>query len=580
MKKTWGLMFGCLVASSLSAGSAFADPVKTTLLGTTSFDSAAKAAAARGPSADQEDIREKGRENDYRQALRNFAADRRAKMSEAGLAAAKATAPTTIPHLNGLGIAEKNHGASGFLGISNYSQAAVNQGFSVEPPDQALAVGNGFVLEGVNSALALYSEHGNLVAGPVGNNDFFQSALNVSDPRCMFDSASNRWFITVTIYNDSFTSNSIAIAVSQTGDPKGLFNLYSIDVTNDGDFGPCPCFGDQPLIGYNRNVFVVTTNAFDNFNFFEGAQVYALSKKALAAGLPSPVVHFGNLSNSLPGVEFAFSLQPSVPAPDDPAEKGTEYLVQALGGLPIEAGVGVWALSDTTTIDTTQSLGLKVTIVPSQAYAGPQPATQKAGPTPLGEQAAAGLVLGGVLFPGDSSEQRLDGNDVRMQQVMFSGGRLYTSLGTAAVTPGSPVIDAAAWFAIDVKNSSSGPQAKVAKQGYVAGPNGSSVVYPAVAVNASGQAAMVFTLTGPTFFPSAAYALLGGGSIHILEDGAAPEDGFSAYYFARPRWGDYSAATVGPDGSLWLATELIPGGPRKRVANWGTFIARLVGGDD
>jgi hypothetical protein len=54
-----------------------------------------------------------------------------------------------------------------------------------------------------------------------------------------------------------------------------------------------------------------------------------------------------------------------------------------------------------------------------------------------------------------------------------------------------------------------------------------------------------------------------------------PEDGFSAYYFNRPRWGDYSAAAVALDGTIWLATEMIPGGPRKTIANWGTFIAQV-----
>ena len=85
---------------------------------------------------------------------------------------------------------------------------------------------------------------------------------------------------------------------------------------------------------------------------------------------------------------------------------------------------------------------------------------------------------------------------------------------------------------------------------------------------------MVFTLAGPQFFPSAAFWKFGARSIHMMEDGEAPQDGFSAYFANRPRWGDYSAAAVGPDGSIWMATEMIPGGVRKRFANWGTFIGR------
>jgi hypothetical protein len=174
----------------------------------------------------------------------------------------------------------------------------------------------------------------------------------------------------------------------------------------------------------------------------------------------------------------------------------------------------------------------------------------------------------------------LDGNDHRLQQVMFAGGKLWTSVGTALTNPGSPVRDGAAWFVIDVKNPSAGLQAAISSQGYVAGPEHSHLLYPAIGVTASGRAAMVFTLTGEDFFPSAAYWSLGGESIHILLKGVLPQDGFSAYFFNRPRWGDYSSAVVSLDGTIWMATEMIPSGPRKTAANWGTFIAGVRIGED
>ncbi len=65
----------------------------------------------------------------------------------------------------------------------------------------------------------------------------------------------------------------------------------------------------------------------------------------------------------------------------------------------------------------------------------------------------------------------------------------------------------------------------------------------------------------------------------MMAEGKAPQDGFSAYLFGRPRWGDYSAAAVGQDGTIWMATEMIPGGVRKRSANWGTFIGRTHRGE-
>ena len=43
------------------------------------------------------------------------------------------------------------------------------------------------------------------------------------------------------------------------------------------------------------------------------------------------------------------------------------------------------------------------------------------------------------------------------------------------------------------------------------------------------------------------------------------------------RWGDYSAAVAGDDGTIWTATEWIPGtfGYPPFLANWGTLIGNV-----
>ena len=77
-----------------------------------------------------------------------------------------------------------------------------------------------------------------------------------------------------------------------------------------------------------------------------------------------------------------------------------------------------------------------------------------------------------------------------------------------------------------------GVLAHILNQGYVA-VNGENVLFPSIAVNRSGFGAMAFTLSGPDFFPSAAYVRFGFGRalgpIHITGPGALPEDGFSGY---------------------------------------------------
>jgi hypothetical protein len=109
------------------------------------------------------------------------------------------------------------------------------------------------------------------------------------------------------------------------------------------------------------------------------------------------------------------------------------------------------------------------------------------------------------------------------------------------------------------------------------------VVFPSIGVNAVGNGVVTFTLVGPDYYPSAAFAAIdkvnGAGPIQIASSGAGPEDGFSGYgaFGGRvARWGDYSAAVADSDGSIWFGVEYIPGGTRTVLANWGTFIGRAV----
>jgi hypothetical protein len=110
------------------------------------------------------------------------------------------------------------------------------------------------------------------------------------------------------------------------------------------------------------------------------------------------------------------------------------------------------------------------------------------------------------------------------------------------------------------------------------------VLYPSVAVNGKGGAAIGLTLVGGDFYPSAAYVRLPAtgapDSVNVIAAGAAPEDGFTGYVSQADsrtaRWGDYSAATADEAGNLWFATEYIPKAPRTALANWGTFIGRIT----
>ena len=362
-------------------------------------------------------------------------------------------------------------------------------------------------------------------------------------------------------------ATAILVAVSQSRDPRGSYNLYAFDTTDDGFIGACPCFGDQPLIGADTNGFYISTNSFGATEF-GGAQIYALSKFALVLGIVPFGVHITPLPAS-GGLPFPFSVHPAL-SPDgqgDSANGGTEYFVSSYDFFSAEnSKVSVWAMTNTDTLNAQVGIPSFTTVaVNTETYFVPIEASQKPGPIPLGKS------LG-------QPEGTLNPDDQRMQIVSFADGSLWSSVSTA-IQVGNDVVDGAAYFVSKPSWKSGALHVSVAKQGYVA-TAGNHLLYPAIGVTEGGNGAMVFTLSGPDYFPSAAYIPIStsgtGRAIRLAAKGVRPDDGFTCYPpFGPPgRWGDYSWA-VTANNSVWIATEYIGPKERDQFTNWGTFIGSL-----
>jgi len=95
----------------------------------------------------------------------------------------------------------------------------------------------------------------------------------------------------------------------------------------------------------------------------------------------------------------------------------------------------------------------------------------------------------------------------------------------------------------------------------------------------------VFPLSGPDFYPSAAYARIdakhgGAGEVRIAAAGDAPDDGFTGYPAlvggdGGGRWGDYSAAVADEKGNIWFATEYVLFDTTTLPINSDLFLRRL-----
>jgi hypothetical protein len=528
---------------------------------------------------------------------------------------------------------------TGFEGLNLFQQRYARGGnqFTVEPPDQALCAGNGYVVEAVNDVLNVYNSSGqsvlpdntstNIVSGfatdvnhAVDLNSFFgyAPAINrstgvraqfVTDPSCLYDAATQRFFVAVltleTRPNGSFTSvNHIDIAVSNTSNPTGTWTIYRLDVTNDGTntggVNPGPYLGDYPHIGADANGFYVTTNAYPwCCNGFAGAQIYAFSKAQLAAGAANVTVVHLDTSGMVNAASDAGATQPGFtvwPAQSPGTNSfnlntgGTEYFmssnaadeathpVAGTGGNYTSSQIVVWTLTNTSSLNSASpALSLSNRLVSVNQYAIPPKQKQPGSGLPPTMDAAQGYcindtttsTIAGVgcwrlLFGGqpahDEKVSTPDSNDTRMQQVMYANGKLWGALDTALNPDGGPQRAGIAWYIV---NPSSG---KIAMQGYL-GAAGYDFTYPAIGVTASGRGVMAFTATGDGYNPSAAYAAIdanvGVSAWDFLDGGVgqAQDDGFTSYKSQvgspiRTRWGDYGYAAV--DGnSVWIASEYI-----------------------
>jgi hypothetical protein len=515
----------------------------------------------------------------------------------------------------------------GFDGLNAFQQRYANGGnqFNIEPPDEGLAVGNGYVVNVVNTVIRVYNTSGTPLTDVMDLNTFFgypaqlnratgEQGPSITDPSAYFDQPTQRWFvdeITLDVNpntGDLTGPNRIDLAVSKTADPTGAWNIYRLPTQNDGTEGTPDHGGgltDFPHIGADANGIYITTNEFRFSDFsFRGAQVYAFSKQALAMGAASvPVVQFDTAANPAgnPDGQPGFTLIPaSTPGSGYASgQGGTEYLLSSTNLYTTSTGTGnlleIWALTNTKSLNSASpSLTLQSSGITVNTFGFPPAADQKSGVYPFG------LSLSNPNFvstyfpsftPSHQVEESLDSIDTRMTQVTYVNGQLWGALDTA-VNVGSATKAGIDWYVLTPQVNGTGVTGSVLNQGTLA-LAGNNLIVPALAVTPSGRGVISFSVAGRNYYPSAGYApinaISGAGAIQIAAEGQAPEDGFTGYtvFFGSnvARWGDYSAAAV--DGStVWVASEYIGnsgsvgaymkdptlGGTRTLIANWDNRI--------
>jgi hypothetical protein len=515
----------------------------------------------------------------------------------------------SVPVVSADDIIESPGGASVANGVNAFDNYKVN-GVDYEPPDQGLCVGNGYVIDVVNTVLRVYTTSFTSLSSDISPNSIDGLALSAftSDPRCLFDQASGHWFITQLLINLNGLGQGFEyIAVSATSVPWGSWNVYALNVTDSFPATPahsgqtsdpgCPCFGDQPLLGASRDALVVSTNEFSIFGpTFNGAQIYLVDKEGLALGRDLvPFVHLNTLGVPTPdgecvssgGVFCWYSVNPAgSPAPTqyDNSNSGTEY---ALSSLDFQgkgdSRLAAWAFTNLGTLqskspDVSFSISVAGGLEPYLDPVGPSGnaflAPQKPGPIPLGDTVYSNRPHAptyGCL--GKCPEGVIQSNgDGMFDDVVYAQGALWGAIDTEVrEEPGSSTVFAgAAYWVVNAVDSSFA----LASQGYVAA-KGEDIVFPSIGVGPDGDGVIAFSLTGADYYPSGAYGLitkssggLVGRMMFVADRGMSPYDATTEYQCISgtcgpssgltytPRYGDYSWA-VWSGGRVYFATEYV-----------------------
>lgn len=417
-------------------------------------------------------------------------------------------------------------------------------GFTVNsaPPDTNGAVGATQYVQWVNESFAVFDKNtGSVVAGPIAGNQLFLAlgsthpcvVNNDGDPIAQYDKANNRWILTqFSVTNGGTIGYWQCIAVSQTSDATGKYNVYAYKQ---------PSFNDYPKIGVFNGVYFATYNMFSG-NTFAGARLCAYDGSSMRAGAAAAAEQCFQLSTSYGGV-----LPGDVDGITAPPSGASEYFVN----------FGTNALN-------TWRFHVDFTNSANSTLSGPYSTTVAT---------FAEACSGGTCIPQPGTRQQLDSLADRLMYRLsyrhFADGHEALFVNHS-VNPGS-VASGSRWY--ELRPASGGSTGvTVYQQSTYAPADGLSRWMGSIASDKAGNLALGYSTSSGTAYPSIRYSyrtpsdpLDKMGSEQLLLSGTG------AQQRTLSRWGDYSAMSVDPvdDCTMWYTNEYLAA---NGTFNWHTRI--------
>jgi hypothetical protein len=385
-----------------------------------------------------------------------------------------------------------------------------------DPPDQALAVGQGSVLQLANVVGRIWQD--GVPGGVFPLSQLFATGSDVlRQPWALYDASTNRYFAGVF----DVTLAGEVIAVSQTGSPSDSWFVYRFPWTGSG--GTCPADGQA---GISSDILALSTDVYatcDPGASFSGAAFSAFPKMAMISGFSASYSFIGPVS-WLYSTAPATSTSPTATQYFAGVDRGSGSVVR----LVVASGVPP---------QTSFSFGS----VPVPAYVDPPAASQKGSP---------------VLLPTGPSH---------VTRAAFQKGRLALAFSESCMLKGDLVAHSCVRIvSVDTVRGVAVLSASVGRKGR-ASFAGAAAFLP------GGQIVVPFTVSSPGMYPSlSVVAASANGKVSVITSAASglgPEDSGS--------FDDSTAVAADPlnPAQAWIAGEIgLAPGP----GSWGTAIVPVA----
>jgi hypothetical protein len=165
------------------------------------------------------------------------------------------------------------------------------------PNDNDIAVSNaGKVVSVVNSNMRVYDDTGAVLSNISLTNLFLplDTFAWISDPRVLYDPNADR-FILVCFSGSLSTTSTILVAFTQSNDPSGSWNLYSLNGNSFND----STWSDYPIIAISdKDLFMTFNQVMDNVSWtigFKQSVIWQIDKQLGYAGNPLQYTLWSNI---------------------------------------------------------------------------------------------------------------------------------------------------------------------------------------------------------------------------------------------------------------------------------------------